>query len=61
MIPMPPTQFVNWRHMSMLWSTVSTLLRIVAPVAEKPDIDSKKASTGRSSWGFPESMKGIAP
>ena len=61
MIPMPPSHWVNCRQRSSEWSTLSTLVRIDAPVVEKPDIDSKNASTGPSSCGSPESRYGMAP
>ena len=60
MIPIPPTHCVNWRQRRSEWSTAPTSVRIDAPVVEKPDIDSKNASTGRSSCGSPESRYGIA-
>ena len=59
MIPMPPSHWVNWRQRSSEWSTLSMLVRIVAPVVVKPDIDSKNASTGPSSCGSPERRYGM--
>ena len=48
---MPPSHWVNWRHMSRELSTASMSVKSVAPVAVKPDIASKYASTGRASCG----------
>ncbi len=53
-IPIPPSHWVNCRHISIEWSTASMSVRIDAPVVVNPDIVSKYASTGRSSWGSPE-------
>ena len=46
---MPPSHWVNWRHMSIELSRAPISVRIEAPVVVKPDIASKYASTGRSS------------
>ena len=51
MIPRPPIHAVNWRHIAIERERPSTSVSTVAPEAEKPDIDSKNASTGRASCG----------
>ena len=50
MIPMPPSHAVNWRHIAIDRVSPSTSVSTVAPVVEKPDIDSKNASIGLDSW-----------
>ena len=44
MIPIPPIQWVNARQNSIDLGNASILDNIVAPVVEKPDTDSNKAS-----------------
>ena len=56
MIPIPPSHWVNWRQIARLRGSASTCAMTLPPVVLKPDIPSKKASTGRSSWGSPERM-----
>ena len=41
MIPIPPSHCVNWRHMSIDWSSAEMSVRIEAPVVVNPDIASK--------------------
>ena len=56
MIPMPPSHWVNWRQIAMLRGSSSTCAATLPPVVLKPDIPSKYASSGRSSWGSPARM-----
>ncbi len=51
MIPTPPIQVVSWRHMAIERETSDRSAMTLEPVVEKPDIDSKNASTGRESCG----------
>ena len=60
MIPTPPSHAVNWRHMSIECDSAGMSVRTLDPVVEKPDIDSKSASTGRASCGS-ASRYGSAP
>ena len=46
MIPMPPSQWVKLRQKSRLFGDPSISVRIDEPVVVKPDMLSKKASTG---------------
>ena len=43
--PMPPTQWVKLRHMSIHLGRGSTAVRMEAPVVVKPETVSKTAST----------------
>ena len=43
-IPKPPIHWVCVRQYSVAWGSHSTSSRMVAPVVEKPDMVSKKAS-----------------
>ena len=52
-MPMPPSQWLNWRQKSIERSSPSTLVSTVAPVAVKPETDSKKASIGFASCATP--------
>ena len=61
MIPIPPSHWVNWRQIARLRGSSSTCVTTLPPVVLKPDMPSKKASIGRSSWGSPERMYGSAP
>jgi hypothetical protein len=54
MIPMPPSHWVNWRHMSIELFSAGMSVRTLEPVVVKPDIDSKSASTGLESCCSPE-------
>ena len=60
MIPTPPIQAVIWRHIAIERDRSPTLAIAVAPVVEKPDIDSNRASSGFESCGSP-STYGSAP
>ncbi len=60
MIPTPPSQAVNCRHMSIDCESAGMSVRTLDPVVEKPDIDSNIASTGRASCGT-ASRYGSAP
>ena len=60
MIPTPPSQAVNWRHMSIDCGRAGMSVSTLDPVVENPDIDSKNASTGRASCGT-ASTYGNAP
>ncbi len=51
MIPMPPSHWVNWRHMATERGRASMSVSTVAPVVVKPDIASKYASNGLESCG----------
>jgi hypothetical protein len=44
-IPMPPIQCVRLRQNRIENGSISTFFKIDEPVVEKPDVDSKKAST----------------
>ena len=46
MMPTPPIQAVNWRHIAIDLDSPSTSVSTLAPVVENPDIDSNMASTG---------------
>ena len=41
MIPIPPSHWVNCRHMSIDWSSAVKSVRTVAPVVVNPDMASK--------------------
>ncbi len=41
MIPMPPSHWVNWRHISSERSSAAMSVRTDAPVVVNPDIASK--------------------
>ena len=60
MIPTPPIQAVSWRHISIDRDISVTSPTTVAPVVEKPDIDSNSASSGFESCGS-ASRYGRAP
>ena len=51
MIPTPPIQVVNCRHIAIERDSASMSVSTLEPVVEKPDIDSNSASTGRESCG----------
>ena len=51
MIPTPPSQAVNWRHIAIERESAATSVSTLEPVVENPDIDSNSASTGRESCG----------
>ncbi len=51
MIPRPPIHAVNCRHIAMERDSASMSVSTLAPVVEKPDIDSNRASTGLESCG----------
>ena len=51
MIPTPPIQAVIWRHIAIERDRSPMLATAVAPVVEKPDIDSNRASNGFESCG----------
>ena len=61
MIPIPPSQWLSWRQNSIAWSSASMSVSTVAPVAVKPETDSKYASTSRESCGTSPSTNGSAP
>jgi hypothetical protein len=46
MMPTPPIQAENCRHIAIDREIPSMFCRTLAPVVEKPDIDSKSASIG---------------
>ena len=56
---MPPTHWVVARQKMMPRGRDSTSLNTDAPVVEKPETDSKKASTGFAA--APDTMKGTEP
>jgi len=60
MMPSPPSQTVYCRHMAIDRDTPSTSVSTLELVVENPDMDSKKASIGRESWGS-TSRYGRAP
>ena len=60
-MPMPPSQWLNWRQKSIEWSSASTSVSTVAPVAVKPETDSKYASIGFESCDRPPSRYGSIP
>ena len=41
MIPMPPTHWLNWRHMSIDESSAGMSVTTLAPVVVIPDMASK--------------------
>ena len=49
MMPTPPIQAVNWRHIAIERGRPSMSVSTLAPVVENPDIDSNIASTGLAS------------
>ena len=51
MIPTPPIQVVNCRHIAIDRESASMSVRTLDPVVENPDIDSNSASNGRESCG----------
>ena len=46
-MPTPPIQVVNCRHIAIERDSPSMSVSTLEPVVEKPDIDSKSASSGR--------------
>ena len=60
MIPTPPSQAVNCRHISTERGSAGTSVATVAPAVEKPDMDSNRASTGLASCSVAR-MYGSAP
>ncbi len=46
---MPPSHWVNWRHISSERGRASMSVSTVAPVVVNPDIPSKNASVGPAS------------
>jgi hypothetical protein len=60
MIPTPPIQVVNCRHMAIDRESPAMSVTALEPVVENPDMDSKRASTGRASCGS-ASRYGTAP
>ena len=61
MMPMPPSQWLNWRQKTIERSSASMSVSTVAPVAVKPETDSKKASIGFASCDRPPSRYGSIP
>ena len=41
MIPIPPSHWLNWRHIATEWSRAGTSVRTLAPVVVIPDMASK--------------------
>jgi hypothetical protein len=60
-IPIPPSHCVKARQIRSERGSDSTSVTTLDAVVVKPAIDSKKASTGRSSWPLPAKMYGSAP
>jgi len=58
-IPIPPTQWVKDLQKRIPLGKASTLSMTVAPVVEKPDTDSNKASEKEST--LPDKIKGNEP
>ena len=54
MIPIPPTHWLNWRHMSTDESRAAKSVTTLDPVVVIPDMASKYASIGRESCSSDE-------
>ena len=57
MIPTPPIQVVNCRHMAIERDCASMSVSTLDPVVEKPDIDSNSASTGSGQLRLGEQVR----
>ena len=60
MIPIPPSHWLNWRHMAMDLSSARRSVATLEPVVVIPDMPSKYASTGRESCSSDERTYGSA-
>ena len=57
-MPIPPIHWLNCRQIIIERSTAAKSVRMLPPEVVIPDMASKRASTGWSSWDSPESTYG---